>query len=553
MNKDPLFFFRAQPSRFLPGLMGLLLLAGPGAAGPAVTRDLPGDTLPALMAADREGLLPLPAPNLDRLEEAVREHLLAAREDFLALRDDPDITTLALGEAYGELGRIYHAHRLYDAAEPCYRNAERLLEKDTRWPYLLGYLYQEQARLEEAAREYRVTLARYPNYTPAQLRLAQALLGTNRTDEAIGLLEAASSITEFRGAAAFWLGKAALTEGRHAKAVEWLQLAAREQPEASRIHYPLAMAYRGLGDVEAARRHLKLRGDREPVIPDPMIEELSALLTGARTRQYHAMRAIWQHQFDVAAKEFQAIVELDPSDTPARISLGRCLYLLDDKERAEQELVLALEQEPENDKAHYFLGRLLWEQGREEAAMGHFRAALDANPSHAGAQFFLADGLMRQGDFEQAARHFGKVTEALPEDLTARQRQIMALIAMGRQGHEAALARIEEVLSIYPDDMVSTQQLARILAASPDANARDGERALALALALFDRENSIENAELVAMAYAELGQFEQAVAYQQSAIDALASVGYQYGGYELIERLQAKLTRYRENRAYRIP
>jgi len=82
---------------------------------------------------------------------------------------------------------------------------------------------------------------------------------------------------------------------------------------------------------------------------------------------------------------------------------------------------------------------------------------------------------------------------------------------------------------------------------------RETERALTLALGLFHRENSIENAELVAMAYGELGQFQQAAAYQQSAIDALASVGYQYGGYELIERLQAKLTRYRDKRAYRMP
>ncbi|VFN03538.1 MAG: Tfp pilus assembly protein PilF [Candidatus Kentron sp. G] len=542
-------------------------LAGLGAANIAMARGETGQgqaSAAEAMAGERadetaneesgeaSSPIPIPAPNLDRVEETVRKHLEVARQDLVEMQNNPDVTKLGLGEAYGELGRIYHAYRLYGSAEACYRNAAVLLVKDTRWPYLLGYLHQQQARFEEAARAYRRTLTLYPNYTSAQLRLAQVLLGTGDADEAIRLLNQVSLIPEFRGAAAFWLGKAALAGGRHAKAVEWLTLAGKEQPAASRIHYPLAMAYRGLGNVEAARRHLKQRGDIEPAAPDPMVEELSELLTGARPRQYHAMKAIWTGQFDVAAKEFRAILELSPSDVPARVSLGRCLYLLGDSDGARQELTLALKQEPNNDKANYFLGRLLWEQGREEPAMAYFRTAIEANPEHAGAQFFLAGILMRKGDFEQAAHYFGKVAEMLPDDLTARQREAAALIAIGARAHGKALARITDALLIHPNDTLLTQQLARISAASPDAGARDGQRALTLALELFTRQASIENAELVAMAYGELGQFDQAAAYQQSAIDALAPYGYQYGGAELFERLETNLTRYLARQPYRI-
>ncbi|MBT8419765.1 MAG: tetratricopeptide repeat protein, partial [Gammaproteobacteria bacterium] len=491
-------------------------------------------------------------PNLERLEETVKKHLAVAHKDLVELKNDTKVTTLGLGEAYGELGRIYHAHRLYAAAEACYRNAEILLAQDTRWPYLLGYLYQQQAKLDDAARDYRRTLALYPNYTPAQLRLAQVLLGIGDTDEAEQLLKAISSVPQFESASAFWLGKAALTKGRYAEAVEWLTRAGNKQPTASRIHYQLAMAHRGLGNIDAARQHLKQRGDMEPTAPDPMVEELDELLTGVRTRQYHAMKAIWRHEFDVAAKEFQVILEHDPSAISARVSLGRCLYLLGDMDGAKRELGLSLKQEPAHDKANYFLGRLLREQGREDAAMTHFRTSLETNPSHAGAQFFLADGLMRKGDFEQAAHYFGKVAEALPEDLSARQRESAALIAIGEKAHEKARDRITEALLIHPEDAVLTQQLVQVLAASPNSDTRDGQRALTLAEALFARNNSIENAEAVAMAYAELGQFDWATAYQQSAIDALALQGYQYGGFELFERLNTNLARYLAKQPYRI-
>lgn len=539
--------------------IGLLSLAGLAATDIAMARNEAEARIPASVvlqekADPRPSPIPIPIPNLDRVEETVKKHLRLAHRDFLELKNDPGITTLGLGEAYGELGRIYHAHRLYDIAEACYRNAQQLLTKDTRWPYLLGYLYQQQAKLEDAARDYRRTLALYPDYTPARIRLSRVLLGTGHVDEAIRLLKEVSSIPEFRGAAAFWLGKAALAEGRYAEAVEWLTLAGNEQPAASRVHYPLAMAYRGMGNIDAARHHLERRGETEPTIPDPMVEELSELLTGVRTRQHRAMKAVRRQQFDVAAKEFQAILESEPLNIPARVSLGRCLYLLGDKDGAKREFGLALKQQPDHDKANYFFGRLLWEQGRGEAAMAHFRAALETNPEHAGAQFFLGDGLMRQGSFEQAAHYFGQVVEALPDDPTARQRESMALIAIGAKAHGKALDRIAEALLIHPGEATLTRLLARLLAASPDPGARDGQRALTLALDLFTRQAAgIEDAELVAMAYAELGRFEQAAAYQQSAIDAVLSHGgYRYMGAEPLRRLNANLALYLAKRPYRM-
>nr|VFK65966.1 MAG: Tfp pilus assembly protein PilF [Candidatus Kentron sp. UNK]VFK70611.1 MAG: Tfp pilus assembly protein PilF [Candidatus Kentron sp. UNK] len=541
-----------------PRLLALALLIGLGVVDVAMAQDGPvSSNASATIQATSNPLIPMPVPNLERLENAVKEHLRAARADLVSLQADPKTTQAVLGDAYGRLGQIYHAHRLDASAEACYRNAEHLLPKDLRWPYLLGYLYQQRVQLSAAVRSYRRALALDADDTPTQLRLAQVLLALDRIDEATPFLDRVSKAPGFQGVADFELGKAALRQGRHAEAVERLTRAYAAHPEASGIHYPLAMAYRGLGELEAARRHLQQRGEVVPPIPDPLVEELSELLSGKRTRQYHAMKAVWRGEFEVAAKEYRAILALDPADIGARVSLGRCLYLLDDPDGAARAFGAVLERKPKHDKANYFLGRLLWEKGQKAAAATHFQTTLETDPRHGGAHFFVAKSLMQQGNFQRAADHFRKVSEILPEDLESRQREAAALVAAGASMHQTARQRIVDALEIHPDDLVLTGQLARLLAGSPDPDARDGRRALTLAKELFARHNTIENAQLVAMAHAEIAHaqrvdFDAAVAYQQAALDTAFQY---YGPYEirLLERLKTNLDAYLARQPYRIP
>jgi hypothetical protein len=67
--------------------------------------------------------------------------------------------------------------------------------------------------------------------------------------------------------------------------------------------------------------------------------------------------------------------------------------------------------------------------------------------------------------------------------------------------------------------------LARILAAAPDVRARDGRRALALAEQLLKARQSIETAETLAMALAEVGDFNEAVSVQRQVVDAAEKAG----------------------------
>jgi hypothetical protein len=67
-----------------------------------------------------------------------------------------------------------------------------------------------------------------------------------------------------------------------------------------------------------------------------------------------------------------------------------------------------------------------------------------------------------------------------------------------------------EATRLHPDDPQLRHALARLLAAAPDDQVRDGARALSLAQGLLATDSTTELGETLAMAYAEVGSFPQA-------------------------------------------
>ena len=82
-------------------------------------------------------------------------------------------------------------------------------------------------------------------------------------------------------AALFGLGRAALARREYARRGRQFEQALAVDPRASIVHYPLALAYRGLGDTARAEAHLRQRGGVEVGPPDPLMEELRGLLHSA--------------------------------------------------------------------------------------------------------------------------------------------------------------------------------------------------------------------------------------------------------------------------------
>jgi hypothetical protein len=126
--------------------------------------------------------------------------------------------------------------------------------------------------------------------------------------------------------------------------------------------------------------------------------------------------------------------------------------------------------------------------------------------------------------------------------------QILALIRQGT-AHAILLESLQAARIRHPQDPYFAYLLATLLAASPEQGIRDGARALDLAKALYEREPTPGHTELLAMAYAETGDYERAVTIQQQAVaTALA-----FHRLDLLPRLSEHLTLFQERQPSRTP
>lgn len=97
-------------------------------------------------------------------------------------------------------------------------------------------------------------------------------------------------------------------------------------------------------------------------------------------------------------------------------------------------------------------------------------------------------------------------------------------------------------------DEVSLGNVAWILATCPEAEFRDGNRALELSLKLLEvNQNDPTHLDNLAAAYAEVGDFSLAIETQKRAIDALAHSAER----NKTDEFQQRLHIYQQNRAYR--
>src|SRR5258707_8097168 len=157
-------------------------------------------------------------------------------------------------------------------AQECYLNASRLAAKDSRWVYVLGKIDQQDGQIDEAIRNYQIARTISPEYVAVSVNLGNIYLQLNRLDEAKENFQAALIIDESSAAALYGLGQVALSQRSYAEAVNYLEKALRLLPGASRIHYSLAMAYRGLGDTERATSHLAEQGTVGARASDPLMD-----------------------------------------------------------------------------------------------------------------------------------------------------------------------------------------------------------------------------------------------------------------------------------------
>ena len=496
-------------------------------------------------------------PDLSRMDAPVQQDV---RERFAAMRQTisrPGATDAERGQAYGGVGMVLQAGEYYDAAEPAYLNAQRLMPQEPRWPYFLAHLYKSKGEIARSIAAFRRVLEIVPDDVPTLIWLGRMYLDQGQADQAEPLFVRARQLAPREPAVLAGLGQSALARRDYSRAVSALEEALSIDGSLASIHSPLAMAYRGLGDTAKAEAHLKQWRDTEVLVPDPFRQELDLALQSGLSFELRGVRALEQRDFKAAAEYFKQGVDMTPGTTALgrslRHKMGTALYLNGDIPGAITFFEETIRLAPANGfdetagKAHYSLGVLMASGGRGAAAMEHLSAAVRFSPNYVEAYVALGDAMRRAGRVEASMRPYSEALRVSPKAADARFGYGMALVRLGRY-HEAR-DWFADAARLHPDRPDFQHALARLLAAAPDDTVRDGRHAQTLVDGLLNTMKTFDVGETLAMALAEQGRFADAVSVQRDVLNAARQAGF---GKEAA-RMAANLRRYERRQPCREP
>jgi len=323
-----------------------------------------------------------------------------------------------------------------------------------------------------------------------------------------------------------------LMQDEYERAREDLEVAVAEEPDDAALQEALGMACMMGEQLDDARKAFDKAIELAPDAPGPLLQ---------RAR-------VWavQGDRDQALADIDRAVDLAPRDQAARLLRARILQQGGESERALADVESVLEQDAELPAALELKGLIAAERQDYPEAIRSFRKLAAKNPDDPVVLSQLGMLYLAAKQPREAIRRFTKALESDGDAFAALRGRSDAEISIG--DHVAAIADLEKAHLLKPDDTGILNNLAWVLATSPNDSIRDAVRAISLA------EKACEATEwkeahiisTLAAGHAEKGDFETARKFSRQAVEADAAAG---GDVE--EQLKNELASYEAGKPWR--
>jgi tetratricopeptide (TPR) repeat protein len=250
-----------------------------------------------------------------------------------------------------------------------------------------------------------------------------------------------------------------------------------------------------------------------------------------------------QSKFKEALELLDRANELRPNN-PGVLLLRASMYQeLEEEEKALADVDLVLKLQPGHPLAMRFRAMLLAHTGKFDLAADELEKLQKAEPENWEIELQLALFYSAEKQNKKAIETFSSVLEKQPDSTIALRGRGDTLLGIGRQSE--AIADYEKVLKLDPEDTGVLNNLAWVLATSPDEKLRDGARAIELAtkaceLTKYEKAHILST---LAAGYAETGDFKTAIEWSQKAVEL--------GDEDVAEALQKELETYKKGEPFR--
>lgn len=397
--------------------------------------------------------------------------------------------------AWGRLGRVYHAHELYTPALVCYTQAMRLDASDFQWPYLAAHAASEVDK-DAAVTLFEQASARAPGNATVLVAQGDLLAQSGRPDAAREAYLAALEADDRSSFARVGLARDALVAGDLPQARSLLERAAELAPDDGSIYPLLARVLAHLGETELAAQAewLAIVHDTPLVPRDPPLDAMRRLAANS-----HALASAGRNlaeRGDLFAAEVQLRKVLairpgtpldfgnlatvlsrqgrhaeamafftqglaaNPNDVVLLSHQGLTQMRMGDVEAAEASLERAATLDPSYPQAQFNLGVLRYGQGRHRDAIARFERTLDLDPGFTDAYLNLGSTHAALGEYEAALDPWERLRQAQPNNAALIHNIALANARLGRL--DAAITDFERAVELDPRNTASRRELARV-------------------------------------------------------------------------------------------